>query len=263
MKIVIATMGGKEQGWSRYNEVGIFRDYQAEAKRLELSALRYGYYCKIFDNEFIDKRRYRRSHSEVLDKVSFGFAYKAICFWSALSEIDDGDFLMLIDSNHVVAQPVDRLIHHTLRSDVFVWNHASNSVEGQRELMNRFLTKKATFRLMDCDEEVYWDTPQLQANVIGAIKNNTSLRFAREFLSYSLNPNVMFGLPDETQVTGFRFHRHDQSILTNLVIKHRLIVFDRPSCPWADQILPELSPIRSKGPSGNEAFRSRDLPHLA
>ncbi len=253
-------MGGKEQGWSRHNEEGIFRDFQAEADRLSATARTFGYLQIIYDNEFIESLNFRNSHDFILNKVSFGFAYKAICLWDAVKKANYGDFILMVDSNHIINCQLDPIIKMTLKNDIFLWDH---NVPNEKQVFcrNGYWTKRATFIQMNCDGSEFWNAPQIQANVIGVIKSQRSLQFARQFFAYSLTPNVLFGIGEETQFDGFQHHRHDQSILTNLAVKFQIPVLCRYLNPWADEMLPELSPIQTNL-SSNQQFRDRDLPFL-
>jgi hypothetical protein len=78
---------------------------------------------------------------------------------------------------------------------------------------------------MDCDSEMYWNAPQLEAGVSYWAVNVKSKEILQEWIEYCKDARI---LTDEKNVSGlenhpsFKDHRHDQSILTNIVTRRRL-----------------------------------------
>jgi hypothetical protein len=78
---------------------------------------------------------------------------------------------------------------------------------------------------MDCDSEMYWNAPQLEAGVSYWKVNVKSKEILQEWLEYCKDARM---LTDAENVSGlqnhalFKDHRHDQSILTNIVTRRRL-----------------------------------------
>jgi hypothetical protein len=93
---------------------------------------------------------------------------------------------------------------------------------------NKRWTKRDCFVAMNCDSAMYWEHPQVQATFSIWQKSSKALSFVDEWLTWCQRPEVItddtnrLGLPDFDQ---FVAHRHDQSVLTNLVIKHHLRYF--------------------------------------
>jgi hypothetical protein len=77
---------------------------------------------------------------------------------------------------------------------------------------------------MNCDESIYWNSIQFEAGINCFKNNNESEDFLSEWLNFCKNERILTdkentcGLPN---FSGFIDHRHDQSILTNLIIKHK------------------------------------------
>lgn len=108
----------------------------------------------------------------------------------------------------------------------------------QSEYSQTAYTKRDCFVLMDCDNEKYWNANQIFASM-HFWKNSPEARsFAFEWLQTCKNK---FILTDEPNICGYpNFsnyidHRHDQSIFTNLMIKHNLKAkpFKHAVNPWA------------------------------
>lgn len=257
MNKFLITLGGSEQGWSRHNEAGIFRSYQLEALRLIDSVKNFDLNPLIISNEFLNNLPYRTAKKDVMDKVSFGYSYKAICLWEHLKNIEYGDVLILIDSNHIFINDPDPIINLALENGCFVWSH-DVSPDQQYVFKNKYWTKKATFIKMGCDEFKYWETPQIHANVIAICKNLKTVRMIREFISYSLDPEVMFGLGEYENDLNFQKQRYDQSILTNLIIKFNFPIINRYENIKINDLIIEGPPIQIDSSLGNHNRRTLD-----
>lgn len=83
-------------------------------------------------------------------------------------------------------------------------------------------TKRDCFVVMNCDNERYWDHPQLEAGEIVLEVNRDNRDFLVEWLSWCENPLAIDKHPNilgKSDLPGFVDHRTDQSILTNLIIR--------------------------------------------
>ena len=94
----------------------------------------------------------------------------------------------------------------------------------------KFWTKRDCFILMDCDNENYWNSPMVQAG-INVWKNTNEVReFIEQWLEYCVDPRIISDQPSECgeELPEFREHRHDQSVLSNLLLKKDIAVFGDP-----------------------------------
>jgi len=87
---------------------------------------------------------------------------------------------------------------------------------------NKRFTKRECFREMNCDEEFYWNS--YQANGSWAIyqKNDLTTKFVNEWKNYCMHPKLIVTdeQDDSIQFKDYEAHRHDQSILTNMLLKY-------------------------------------------
>ena len=89
-------------------------------------------------------------------------------------------------------------------------------------------TKRDTFKLMDCDTNEYHNHVQLEAGVIALKYTDFNKKLVDEWFFYSKNENILTELPNISKLpnlSNFKEHRYDQSILTNLSIKYKLISY--------------------------------------
>ena len=93
--------------------------------------------------------------------------------------------------------------------------------------INKDWTRRDCFVFMNCDEEDYWDSNQLEAGISFWRVCDESKKIISEWLEYACDRRI---ISDDDNVGGkdnfpsFQEHRWDQSILTNLAIKHGLSV---------------------------------------
>jgi len=252
MRKIIITMGGYEQGWSRHNEEGVFRDYQKEAERLIESAKPFGFETIIYDNKFIENLPYYEEHKDVLTKTSFGFCHKAICLYETMACMEEGDIVFFVDSNHVVAKYPDIFINIAVNSGFFVRNHIWNIYP------IKDWCRRDTFVNMGLDEERYWDAIQMQANIVGFCKNDLSMKFVTEWKDCCLDYNIMFGEGKYPNFDTFKEHRHDQIIFSLLVEKYEIPYYRRTENAWAEYIIPELNVIVPENPIDNRYRKNQD-----
>jgi hypothetical protein len=92
---------------------------------------------------------------------------------------------------------------------------------------------------MNCDSERFWHHPQIQATHSVWRKTRATSEFVAEWLHYCCDPRVITDAPNVSGMANFpdfAEHRHDQSVLTNLVI-----AADRPfldgSLGWIGRVL--------------------------
>jgi len=93
---------------------------------------------------------------------------------------------------------------------------------------NKNWTHSKCFELMNCNNEKYYNTPQVEA-VISAWKvNSKSIEVLHEWLKYCLTLDIISDSKENELLKNKNFisHRYDQSILTNITIKNDL----KPIC---------------------------------
>lgn len=91
-------------------------------------------------------------------------------------------------------------------------------------------TRRDCFVYMDCDARKYWSVPLVQAG-INVWKNTAEVRgFIGRWLEYCTDPRILTDQANECgldNLPDFKDHRHDQSVLTNLIVRENIAVFNR------------------------------------
>ena len=87
-------------------------------------------------------------------------------------------------------------------------------------------TKRDCFVNMGCDSAEYWSADQVWAGVVIVRVCDEAKRFVAEWQKYCLDYHTIGNKPSEHEnFKGFIAHREDQSILSNLIIKHKIKTF--------------------------------------
>lgn len=232
MRKFLVTMAGNEQGFNEWNLYNVHRDYDREAERLFNSAEQYVDDMKSYDNNMILSSKYYEASKKVLDMPQFAGAFKAIILKDALERMDDGDVVFWSDSNHVFINNAQPLIDFSVNNNMFI--HTTTNVY----YPNKDWTFRDMFVGMGCDEERYWNAPQMQVSVMCFCKTPFTVQFIDELLKYSLDYDVMVGNHKYPDFPSFRGHRREQSVISIMVEKYKIPYQKEPT-----QYVPELDPI--------------------
>lgn len=216
MTIYLTTFGGKEQGKNRHNVAhNIHRDYAREAGRLFESAQHYGITNYLyFDDDWL-KTTSEYKNNQVFTQPSFGWAFKPVTIWYALNQIEDGDSLLWVDTNHIFVNNPQRLVDYAREHNIFTHDHFPAFYPC------KCFTFKDMFIGMECDEERYWECPQMQVNEICFHKNDFVIDFVEQWKDFACDYNVMIA-NKEPNFPCFYDHRHEQSIFSLLVEKYKI-----------------------------------------
>lgn len=160
---------------------------------------------------------FREKYKDVLSfKRGYGYwIWKPYLILKTLLESNDDDIILYIDSTDL---PSPKLFN-------FVYNHFEKNdiLLFKQHYQHDEWTKRDCFILMDCDDEKFHNQTQLEAGIVGIRKTEFNINLMKEWLKYCSDRFVVTDLPSLRgfpNYNGFREHRHDQSILTNLSIKY-------------------------------------------
>jgi len=221
MKKIIISFGGviKEEDIAKdrhFTSYGIIRNYSAEVRRLFKIAERYefdGYW--EYDANWLFKFPWSENTLIVLREPSFGWAFKSISIYDALTMMDDGDCVLWMDSNDILISDPQPLLDFAKKYGIYSHDHTPTYYA------NKFWTQRDMFINMGCDEEQYWDAPQIQVNIMAFCKSPEILNFVGEWVKYSTDYETMIQ-NIHSNLMGFQEHRHEQSVFSILRQKYQL-----------------------------------------
>ncbi len=176
----------------------------------------------LTDVDLKKEQIYRNNHKIFDANVGAGYwAWKPWCILKAFQDAQEGDIVLYQDCGAGLRyknfmRPT-AVVNYAFEHQVFPG--VSVPVHGT----NQQWTHESCFINMDCATPEFFESPQIEA-VISAWKvNATNKIILNEWLRYCLDLKVV---SDKYVSSGSSFaskgHRYDQSILTNLVIKHGL-----------------------------------------
>lgn len=190
--------------------------------------------------ENITSTRFYEQNRSILDlpRGSGYWLWKPYIILKELEYLDEGDFLIYCDCGR--PDRPNRIKRHL--SVLTDWCHENLNgilpgIYLPRHGQNTKWIKGECFSIMGCDAPLYRQHPQIQAGISVWEKQESSMEFVAEWLRWCCNPQAL--LDDHVDPTipdapDFVEHRHDQAILTLLVLKHGLRCVGSPlEChPW-------------------------------
>jgi len=188
----------------------IQQDLFSRCSQADVSYIRYS-------SETLKSTSFYLENKKILDeKKGAGYwLWKPYIIYETLLSLNDGDILFYQDIGDQV--------------DLGIFEYLENNINNEKYclvLENKFnhgeWTKRDCFHYMGCDEEYYWSSNQVEAGASAWYRNNESINFCIQWLDYCKMHDILGDEPNtcgKENLPGFKDHRHDQSILTNLVLK--------------------------------------------
>ena len=175
-----------------------------------------------YNRDWIEKTDFYKKNKKILDHSSGGlWAWKPYIILDAIKKIEDGEILIYCDRKDMFSPGIFSYLESIFSEDDFCMLLMGYS-------LNKEYTKRDTFILMNCDENDYWNSRQLEAGFSVWKKTSSSISVLEEYLEYCLNYKIISDDCSELseELPEFKEHRYDQSILTNLAIRNGLTVAD-------------------------------------
>jgi hypothetical protein len=176
--------------------------------------------CNEFDYKvpykkqfLIDSGFYEYQKHSLTSLKNGGCVWKPYIILDLFLKIDPGDLLVYFDCGDKILPGYLSFIKSRIRQDTFFIT--SNFV-------NRYWTKTFCFKYMECNEDKYKDTLQLDAGQIGFIKSPFTESLLQEWNNYCSNYLVLLDDPLGERDDHVIRHSRDQSILTNLQVKYNI-----------------------------------------
>lgn len=182
--------------------------YKFMVDRLERLCDAWNFPFMPYSRTWLEQTEFYASHRNVLDvaKGNGYWAWKPYIIKHALQKVDQ---VLYLDSS-VVPDSKMSIVDFISRSSMV-------SALGTQYIQKDW-TKRICFRNMGCDSPRYWNSVQVWAGVIAA--NREGLSIIDEWLMHCTVLETISDSPCADNFDGFMDHRHDQSILTNLLVKH-------------------------------------------
>lgn len=159
---------------------------------------------------------FKEEYKNILSKER-GFGYwlwKPYIILEELKKIESDEILIYLDSSDRPEKTFfDIVINNMKKNDSFFIN---------RGYKNGEWTKRDCFHYMNCDTDFYHNSVQLEAGIICLKNTDSNIELLNEWFSYCKDEQILTDLPNKSglnNLPNFKDHRHDQSILTNIILK--------------------------------------------
>jgi len=174
-----------------------------------------------YTREWLETTDFYSENKEILDmpKGDGYWLWKPFIILETMKTLKDGDVVFYTDAGDNIH---DKEILNIIGRSLFRDDYVLSSPRSVR--MNKHYTKADCFILMGCDSVGYWNNVQVEAGTVVFKKTPAMLAFLNEWLHLCRNKNIVTDIPNEygDNYDGFRFHRHDQSVLSLLAAKHKM-----------------------------------------
>ena len=147
--------------------------------------------------------------------------WKPYVIWRALEASEDGDLIVYNDSLPEAGNVLGRSILPML---AWLSGGARRVAVARKPALNRTWTKRDCFYHMGCDDAAYWDREQVIATYIAFIAGPETRSLIGEWLQFCRDRRILTDDPNTCGLEnfqGFQDHRHDQSVLSNVLIRDR------------------------------------------
>jgi len=174
-----------------------------------------------YRREWLEGTDFYFKHRDVLDSAVGGgyWLWKPYIIIETLSKVSDGDVVFYMDAG-------DNIYNRKILRDIRKYMSSIDyMIAGRYDRdLNYMRTKRDCFILMECDDALYYHKRQIEAGTLAFKKTEDMKRFLDEWLFYCKDINIISDSPSVLgeDLNGFIGHRHDQSILTNLVCKYNM-----------------------------------------
>ena len=190
--------------------------------------------CYVANMDYIDKKFYKQN--EHIFKVQIGagkWIWKSYLILKFLDEyVEKNDILFYIDADFSLINPIDDVIclQHKKKEYISLFSQFQ---------MERMWTKGDHFVLMNLnskDIERMARTIQVYAGFVLIRKSISSLRFLAEWATYAQDGRLILdegsGLNLKPDYSDFKKPRNDQSIVSLLSKRWRILVWPNPRSYW-------------------------------
>jgi hypothetical protein len=200
-------------------------DFSNAQQRLTRSALECGridYVC-AFSPEDIRSTAFYAAHRDILDlpRGAGYWLWKPFLILERLAAVTEGDFVMYCDCGRGNGFRFLRAVDPLLEWADTLGEGAMPGISVPQYGSNAKWTKRDCFVYMDCDTERFWHHPQIQATHSVWKKTRATTDFVTTWLRHCSDSRIITDAPNTcglNNLPDFVEHRHDQSVLTNLVI---------------------------------------------
>lgn len=182
---------------------------------------------KDIDNAFFIKNKHI-----LIQKRGVGYwLWKPYFIDKVLNMLNEGDFLFYMDSGTSILKDLTPLFNLCVKAGGILLFENRDGNPYKEIWINRQWTKEDCFIKMNCESTNYKNGKQCTANLQLYQKCKRSVNFVKEYLKYCEDEDILTDKPNQLGKNHETFidHRHDQSVLSLLAIKHSVPLLPSPT----------------------------------
>jgi len=210
--------------------------YYKSLDLLEKTSLEIGKVDKFirYTQEWLKTTEFWKKNQYILnnDRGVGYWCWKPFIILETFKTLDEGDIVLYSDAGVSVIDdlnPLFEVAQTNLNNGKIIFKLPPVGVTAH---LAKTWTKRDCFVLTNSDEYKYWNSNMVNGAVSLWVKNDKNIEFLNEWQRYLRdsriisNDNNMCGRPN---FIDFKFHRHDQSVLTLLCTKYNFELFRDPT----------------------------------
>lgn len=174
-----------------------------------------------FNRENLEKTDFYQNNKQILDESAGAgwWIWKPYFILEALKTANEGDFIIYCDCGDMFSPGLKSYVENTVTKDDQCLLLVGNNINGQ-------YTKRDCFIKMNCDEEDYHNSNQLEVGFMVWKVCEESIETVSQWLEFCTDPQIINNDASTLgeELPGFVAHRNDQSVLTNIAIRDGLTV---------------------------------------
>jgi hypothetical protein len=205
--------------WLWINYYDGHKEYRSAQKRNSKWATKMGFQrVKEYNRSHLDPLFCKNYHHILKEELGCGnYLWKPYIIQQALSELNDGDYLIFCDSGSKFKYGTNTQLQS------FLDQHLIATIDHPRPQYQ--VTKRDAYVLMNLDTVEYRDYPQRVSGFIGFKKEPLVVNFVNEWLKYCCDIRIISDKPNECgqpNYKGFVRNHHEQTVLSLLCRKYRI-----------------------------------------
>ena len=180
-----------------------------------------GFIHHPFNRENLESTDFYQNNKSILDESTGAgwWIWKPYFILDVLKSSNEGDFIIYCDCGDMFSLGLKSYVENTVTEDDQCLLLVGNNRNGK-------YTKRDCFIKMNCDEEDYHNSNQLEVGFMVWRVCEESIKIVSEWLEFCKDSQIINNdvstLGEE--LSGFVSHRNDQSVLTNIAIRDGLTV---------------------------------------
>jgi hypothetical protein len=181
--------------------------------------------CKVYNQNDLSEEFRSKNREILLENQGAGlWVWKPYIILEHLKSMNMGDVLIYADAGVVATKEISSLVDFCSSTERGMCAFSIGKPE-----LNRLYAKRQVFIDLECDETKCWDSAHASSSILVLTKSAFVEYLIQEWLGYVQKKSLVDNTLSRAELPGFRYHLHDQSILSVLLAKKNITIFRNPS----------------------------------